>query len=140
MNNEFVSYEIALKLKELGFDEPCLTYYYELTSNLRTHLAIDIRNAWTYSENKKLGFTLAPLYQQVFRWFRVKYDIDISINAIYYKYNENTSKKYRVVIDNKTVFTNVGFYDTYEEAELAFLNKLIMIVKQQKTLNDGRTI
>lgn len=131
MNNEFVSYEIALKLKQLGFDEPCFTYYYELTSNLRTHLGVDINNAWTYSGNKKLGFTLAPLYQQVFRWFRNKYDMDISINTIYYKYNENISKKYRVVIDNKTVFTNVGFYDTYEEAELACLNKLIMIVKIQ---------
>ena len=140
MEKEFVSYEIALKLKNLGFDEPCITYYFELTSNLRTHLAIDIRNAWTYSGNKKLGFTLAPLYQQVFKWLRNKYDIDISINTIYSKYNENTSKKYSGVIDNKTVFTNVGFYDTYEEAELECLNKLIMIVKQQKTLNDGRTI
>jgi hypothetical protein len=132
MNNEFVSYEIALKLKELGFDEPCLTYYYELTSNLRTHLAIDIRNAWTYSGNKKLGFTLAPLYQQVFKWLRNKYDIDFSINTIYSKYNENTSKKYSGVIDNKTVFTNVGFYDTYEEAELAGLQKMIEIIENQK--------
>jgi hypothetical protein len=132
MNNEFVSYEIALKLKELGYNEPCLTYYYELTSNLRTHLAIDIRNAWTYSGNKKLGFTLAPLYQQVFKWLRNKYDINFSINTIYSKYNENTSKKYSGVIDNKTVFTNVGFYDTYEEAELAGLQKMIEIIENQK--------
>jgi hypothetical protein len=131
MNNEFVSYEIALKLKELGFDEPCLTYYYELTSNLRTHLAIDIRNAWTYSGNKKLGFTLAPLYQQVFRWFRNKYGIDFSINTIYSRYNENTSKKYSGVIDNKTVFINVGFYETYEEAELAGLQKMIEIIENK---------
>jgi hypothetical protein len=132
MSNEFVSYEIALKLKELGFDEPCLTYYYELTSNLRTHLAIDIRNAWTYSGNKKLGFTLAPLYQQVFRWFRNKYGIDFNINTIYSRYNENTSKKYSGVIDNKTVFTNVGFYDTYEEAQKECILNLISIIKNQK--------
>jgi hypothetical protein len=132
MSNEFVSYEIALKLKELGFDEPCLTYYYELTSNLRTHLAIDIRNAWTYSGNKKLGFTLAPLYQQVFRWFRNKYGIDFNINTIYSRYNENTSKKYSGFIDNKTVFTNVGFYDTYEEAQKECILNLISIIKNQK--------
>jgi len=132
MNNEFVSYEIALKLKELGYNEPCLTYYYELTSNLRTHLAIDIRNAWTYSGNKKLGFTLAPLYQQVFRWFRNKYGIDFNINTIYSRYNENTSKKYSGVIDNKTVFTNVGFYDTYEEAQKECILNLISIIKNQK--------
>ena len=132
MEKEFVSYEIALKLKELGFDEPCLTYYYELTSNLRTHLGVDINNAWTYSGNKKLGFTLAPLYQQVFRWFRNKYGIDFNINTIYSRYNENTSKKYSGFIDNKTVFTNVGFYDTYEEAQKECILNLISIIKNQK--------
>jgi hypothetical protein len=131
MRKEFVSYEIALKLKELGFDEPCLTYYYEFTSDLRTHIGVDIGNAWTYAGTKKLGFTLAPLYQQVFRWFRNKYNIDISINTIYSKYNENTSKKYSVVIDNKTMYTNVGFYDNYEKAELAGLQKMIEIIENK---------
>jgi hypothetical protein len=131
MNNEFVSYEIALKLKELGFDEPCFTYYYELNSNLRTHLVVDINNAWTYLGNTNFGFTLAPLYQQVFKWLRNKYDIDISINTIYYKYNENISKKYRVVIDNETVFKYLGFYDTYEEAQKECILDLISIIKNQ---------
>ena len=131
MKKEFVSYEIALKLKELGFDEPCFTYYYKLSSNLRTHLAIDIRYAWTYLGTNKLEFTLAPLYQQVFRWFREKHDIDISINTTYSKYNENTSKKYGGVIDNKTVFINVGFYETYEKAELAGLQKMIEIIENK---------
>ena len=27
MQKQFVTYEIALKLKELGFDEPCFGYY-----------------------------------------------------------------------------------------------------------------
>ena len=129
MNNEFVSYEIALKLKELAFDEPCFTYYYNINGNIRTGIEVHIHNAWTYAGTKKIETTLAPLYQQVFRWFRNKYDIDISINTIYYKYNENISKKYRVVIDNKTVFTNVGFYDTYEEAQKKCILDLISIIE-----------
>ena len=28
MKKEFVPYEQSLALKELGFDEPCLTYYF----------------------------------------------------------------------------------------------------------------
>ena len=132
MEKEFVSYEIALKLKELGFNEPCLTYYYELNSNLRTHLGVDINNAWTYSGNTNFGFTLAPLYQQVFKWLRNKYGIDFSINTTYSMYNKNTSKKYSGVIDNKTMYTNVGFYDNYEEAELAGLQKMIEIIENQK--------
>ena len=131
MEKEFVSYEIALKLKELGFKEPCFTYYYNINGNIRTGIVVDINDAWTYPENKKLGTTLAPLYQQVFRWFRNKYGIDFSINTIYSRYNENTSKKYSGVIDNKTVFTNVGFYETYEEAELAGLQKMIKIIEKE---------
>ena len=132
MEKEFVSYEIALKLKELGFDELCFTYYYNINGNIRTGIVVNIHNAWTYTGTKKLGITLAPLYQQVFRWFRNKHDIDFSINTIYSKYNENTSKKYSGVIDNKTVFTNVGFYDTYEEAQKECILNLISIIKNQK--------
>jgi hypothetical protein len=125
MTKEFLTYELALKLKEVGFNEPCMGYY-DCERDLKL----------VPNKNKFLSCEYAaPLYQQVFRWFREKYDIDISIITIYSKYNENKSKKYRVVIDNKTVFTNVGFYETYEEAELACLNKLIMIVKLQTTLN-----
>jgi hypothetical protein len=144
MNNEFVSYEIALKLKELGFDEPCFTYYYELTSNLRTHLGVDINNAWTYSGNKKLGFTLAPLYQQVFRWFREKYNISYSIdwmsrssefyNGYYVHFrgiNDNKiNQENFIVLNDELPSKGYKVYKTYEEAELACLKKLIEIVNK----------
>ena len=131
MEKEFVSYEIALKLKELGFDEPCFTYYHNINGNIRTGIEVHIHNAWTYAGTKKIETTLAPLYQQVFRWLRNKYDIDFSIMSTYSRYNENTSKKYGGVIDNKTVFINVGFYETYEKAELAGLQKMIEIIENK---------
>ena len=131
MEKEFVSYEIALKLKELGFDEPCLTYYYNISGNIRTGIEVHIHNAWTYAGTKKLATTLVPLYQQVFKWLRNKYDIDFSINTTYSRYNENTIKQYSVVIDNKTLYTNIGFYDNYEEAELAGLQKMIEIIENK---------
>lgn len=31
MEEQFVPYEIALKLKKKGFDEPCFRYYYTAT-------------------------------------------------------------------------------------------------------------
>jgi len=131
MEKEFVSYEIALKLKELGFDEPCLTYYYNISGNIRTGIEVHIHNAWTYAGTKKLATTLVPLYQQVFKWLRNKYDIDFSINTTYSRYNENTIKQYSVVIDNKTLYTNIGFYDNYDEAQLAGLQKMIEIIKNK---------
>jgi hypothetical protein len=131
MEKEFVSYEIALKLKELEFDEPCFTYYHNINSNIRTGIVVSIHNAWTYAGTKKIETTLAPLYQQAFKWIREKHNIDISINTIYSKYNENTIKQYSGVIDNKTMYTNVGFYDNYEEAELAGLQKMIKIIENK---------
>ena len=131
MEKEFVSYEIALKLKELEFDEPCFTYYHNINSNIRTGIVVSIHNAWTYAGTKKIETTLAPLYQQAFKWIREKHNIDISINTIYSKYNENTIKQYSGVIDNKTMYTNVGFYDNYEEAQLAGLQKMIEIIENK---------
>jgi hypothetical protein len=139
MNNEFVSYEIALKLKELGFDESCFTYYYELTSNLRTHLGVDINNAWTYSGNKKLGFTLAPLYQQVFRWFREKHNWQFIIQATKDKHSHELGYNYWIwnskTSEEHYMPKNKPFGDwcfkTYEEAQKECIIDLISIIKIQ---------
>ena len=116
---EFLPYELALELKQLGFTEPCLASYYHAGRRL------DICEYINHGEYT----VLAPTYSQAFRWFREKYNIDVSINTVYSKYNENTSKKYGGVTDNESVFTNVGFHNTYEEAELACLKEMIKIVK-----------
>ena len=116
MNKEFVPYELALKLKELGFDEPCIA----------THGYLELYI------NTDDGHLKAPLFQQAFRWFIEKHQLDTSINTVYSKYNDTLSKKYSGVIDDKSVFTNIGFYDTYEEAELACLDKLIEIIETFK--------
>jgi hypothetical protein len=141
MNNEFVSYEIALKLKELGFDEPCITYYYELNSNLRTHLGVDILNAWTYTGNKKLGFTLAPLYQQVFRWFREQFNWQSSIEATndqhnhelgynHFIWNNVTGEEYHTMPKDRPF--GDWCFKTYEEAQKECILDLISIIKNQK--------
>jgi len=118
---DFTLYSEALELKQLGFDEPCFGVYFNPTQELSLE-----------SEYAQSRFyqTPAPTYSQAFRWFREKYNIDVSINTVYSKYNENTSKKYGGVTDNESVFTNVGFYNTYEEAELACLRKMIKLVKK----------
>ena len=74
MKKEFVPYELAVKLKELGFNEPCLAYY-------EVDEGYNIGYTFCYSDREsqpEIGYS-APLYQQVFRWFREKYNYNHSI-------------------------------------------------------------
>ena len=56
MKKQFVTYEIALKLKELGFDEECFGLYKN---------EILLRDYETFQRNEFLNCIKAPLWQQV---------------------------------------------------------------------------
>jgi len=122
IKNEFIPYEQALALKELGFDEPCFGHYWEnLFYYETTH-----HHPSTMPNSPES--CLAPLYQQAFRWFREKYNLKSWIQ-------EHTSDTFiyeirpHVLSDYKQGETYV--YTNYEEAELACLKKLIEIVKNK---------
>jgi hypothetical protein len=124
MIKEFVPYELAVKLKALGFDEPCFARFNNDGDLLIAHTEkYIIDNGVDRSE----FFTLAPLFQQAFRWFRKKeFLIDVtSLNSNEYEFYIQWSFAYSHLSD---------IYKTYEEAELACLDKLIEIVetKQQE--------
>ena len=82
MKHLFVPYELALKLKEKGFDEPC--YGCRITVD---NLFKNNDDVHVYSEPKNYnnwnGRLSAPLYQQVIDWFETK-GIYISINTACY--------------------------------------------------------
>jgi len=137
MNKEFVPYELALKMRHLGFDEPCLGSYYNYSEENFKEDKFDYRGELNieYSiYNENTYYILAPLFQQSFRWFREKYFLSSDIidrmsdgeKITYFFINEiKTDNKYFKTIPSK-LFTN------YEEAELACLEKLIEIVVQNK--------
>ena len=132
MEKEFVPYEQALALKELGFDEPCLFWYNLSDDNkLATNAQFDSYNPVTYtnttipkksSYNKELKSITAPLYQQAFRWFREKYNLHQIVLA-------DEKGKYDIIVGERISGSCLGQYETYEEAELECLKKLIEIVK-----------
>jgi hypothetical protein len=123
MNKEFIPYEQALELKELGFDEECVAYYHTTLSSSNVDLVLGkTHNRFYYLVGIPEHFnTLAPLYQQTFRWFREKHGLHHVV-----EYDP---------IDK--VYSSLVRYDyledlpTYEEAELACLKKLIEIVKNK---------
>jgi hypothetical protein len=136
MKKEFVPFELALKLKELGFDESCFGYY------SKGVLSIEIIKSGKIFTNEdtiyfdKDSSCLAPTFSQAFRWFRDEHGVSIYVCPL-----EDGSAFYHMVYTNINVpFSNricslPSKWNTYEEAELACLDKLIEIVetKQQET-------
>ena len=125
MIKEFVSYEMALELKELGFDEPCFTYYYNVSGNLRTNISVDINNGWTYFPNKK-SIILAPTFSQAFRFFREKYKLEGAIYRLNFKWASQVFN-----IETSTYCFVPELFETYEEAEINSLQKMIKMFKNK---------
>jgi len=117
MKKEFIPYEQALELKELGYDEECLAWY-------------NNRDIFIQESNNNRFITLqkncsAPLYQQAFRWFREKHNLK---SCIMFRTSMEDNKEYYdwLIKGQEVVYRH---FNTYEEAELACLQQLIKIVK-----------
>jgi len=145
MNKEFTTYEQALALKELGFDEECIASYdneghfkdpfeynSEETDGYVTNSSLKDPKNFNASSNPALlkdyldnPFTAAPLYQQAFRWFREKH------NLYGYTFPRGNNETQKLHFTNNIDIRENIFYETYEEAEQACLDKLIEIVKNK---------
>ena len=118
MKEEFVTYAQSLALKELGFDEPCFGRYNPDNDLIVSHTE-------TYNTDfRKTLFTQAPTFSQCFRWFREKHDLGHMINGIGHE-------SFIMNIAGVLHIFNAFDFKTYEEAELACLDKLIEIVKKK---------
>jgi hypothetical protein len=126
MKKEFVSYGMALELKELEFDEPCFTYYYNISGKLRTNISVDINNGWAYEGNKKSGIILAPTLSQAFRFFREKYRLEGAIYRLNFKWASQVFN-----IETSTYCFKHELFEKYEEAEIHSLQKMIKIIKNK---------
>jgi len=82
MRKQFVTYEIALKLKELGFNEECLLVYnsYKVLKHIISGTNPDIDDYISF--NKYDDRLPAPLWQQAIEWFREKHSLHISIYPV----------------------------------------------------------
>ena len=138
MKQEFITYQQALELKELGFDEPCFGWFRStlIPSNfteffLETEFGMNESPSDWVNSNFLDKACSAPLYQQAFRWFREKYN---AVCEIIRKEDGNHSEFIGWVFINNRKIDVVSYWDskTYEEAELECLTKLIEIVESEK--------
>lgn len=121
MEDQFVPYELAVKLKELGFKEKCFPYIMTLNfkskapevnyrKGIKDHNSDSIYHTWIS----------APLWQQAFDWFRTKYNLGYSIHPI-------TLDAFVTNINNAELFM-LENNDSYAKAKLACLEKLIELI------------
>lgn len=73
MDKQFVPIDIALELKQLGFQDECLGFYYYDGSFKSYRLVYD------ESSSDYLDVVPAPLWQQVVDWFIEKHNIALTL-------------------------------------------------------------
>ena len=147
LEKDFVTYNFALRMQQIGFNEPCFGYF-DGNHNLQYMFSgkpekfSDSRMG--VSDSQTVGWVSAPTFSQAFRWFREKYNINFTIITNYAKIDSKTIKSYRVgivLVEGKKI--NSFFlrpkkdsfefleFKTYEEAELECLDKLIELVESE---------
>jgi len=123
LESEFVTYEQALALKELGFDEECMAGYDKEDNTL--YIAYLINAGVQFNSHY---YDKAPLKQQVFRWFREKYGWYANLSSWIHEEELGTYHEFEIYGTPNSAHGSVPF-KTYEEAENACIDKLIELTK-----------
>lgn len=75
IEEDYVSFEVAKLLKERGFDEPCLSYFWTEENGVNIdYCDIPFTNKQLYS-----GQTLRPTHQMAMKWLREEKNIIVNV-------------------------------------------------------------
>lgn len=129
MNEDYVSYELAVKLKACGFDESCDSYYCAFDNEM------DVRFWHIHPAQSQNGFTNpngkviadAPTLWQAQRWLREKKDI--------YAYCEpNCLKKWFAraidLVKNEDLLFDGEMFDNFEKATEYAISAALELIKK----------
>lgn len=125
MEKEFVTYGLVIKLKQLGFDEPCMGVYYGDEDDIQ--FVLDVRETQYYAQKGYKNGVLVPTFSQAFRWIRENYQWTIKVSQV-------TKNNWSYTLENfpkdRTYYGEI--YKTFEVAEIACLEKLIEFIERVK--------
>ena len=128
MKNEFVPYEIAKELKELGFNEPCLAWWFK---DSVVSVPTETRSFWS-DWNVTVTRISAPLWQQVFRWFIEKHQLNgVPYYDIAGKWDYNIQRVESGLLTGQ-VNSYIAMRDTYSEIQEACIWRLIDKIKERR--------
>ena len=131
MKKQFVKYEAVVELKKLGFDEPCLGRWLVVTKWEKPTGEIILQLGTRAEDFDKNQFP-APTFSQAFRFFREKYNMLANVysnaSGFCYEYSDTIGGTHR--FDSGFDGPNdSGCWNSYEDAEIACLQKMIEIVE-----------
>ena len=118
MKDLFVPYQQSLELRELGFDEICLTHYWG------NDILNEAYGGWMKNSNTK--YVMSPTWEQAFKWFRENYNL---IGLVEGGYDNGKNIFTYVIWDGFKDNMIDEYFDTYEEAQLKCLIQLKCLVQ-----------
>ena len=123
MEEQFVPYNIALQLEELGFDEECLAYFNEVKPDV---FYIDF-----FEDEDSLSSIKVPLWQQATDFLREKYELSVFIDM---NCMENSGYAFYIgdLVSRETIFENYENIESYYEAREQAILKCIELCKNKK--------
>ena len=127
MKEQFIPYELAIELRNLGFDDYVFAFYWTDTKQL-------ILDSPDYLGKHNGVHLQAPLWQQSFDYFRIKYKYS---GEVYY-FESADFGKWHFDIEPLTsdgeryTISEIEGFKTYEEARQVCLEKLIETVKNEQ--------
>lgn len=140
MNEDYASYELALKLKACGFDEPC-NYGYSVKMRLEPEVSfgepkmVHSKAQKNYNDNRKgiekgLSFCSAPTLAHAQKWLREKKGIAINVIA-----HDGGAYDYDMVflpnaVDCDYPIDRATFSRTYEEALTEGIASALELIKK----------
>ena len=132
---DFVTFDIAKKLKEKGFKEKCYAYYFPKGSELffnHNPFRGGIVEDCLYSNNSlpnefmASDFVDAPTISQVLKWLREEKKLFVEPSLFKYGYESYVQS---TVFEEDKDYTDTwrveGFHSTYEQAALAGIEYVI---------------
>ena len=117
MKNQFVPYDIALKLKELGFNDKCFDFY------------DDNKELFYHHDDDKFHLgegVKAPLYQQTFQFLRDNFNFSGNIDCCdnLSTWNIKSSKLDKGIYSNKI--------QSYNDAQIDCIQEIIKLIENEQ--------
>lgn len=142
MNEDYVSYELAVKLKACGFDEPCDYYYCAFDNETDARFwnihPAQSQNGFTNPNGKVIAD--APTLAHAQKWLREKWDwhidvspaADCSLDADGQVCEEWNYWAFDImhVISTRRIVESMEQYGSYEEALSAGITVALELIKK----------